>query len=131
MLQVDVAGGDEGVDAAAGGGSHRLGAGPDVAGGGAGQAADHRALGGADGGGDALDGVEVTAAGKGEAGLNDVDPEAGELLGDGELLLQIQAGAGRLLAIAEGGVEDQNPTGIARHGKEGRAKRNDYELAPF
>ena len=131
VLQVDVAGGDEGVDATAGRWSNRLGAGPDVAGGGAGQAADHRARGGADRVGDALDGVEITAAGEGEASLNDVDPKAGELLGNGQLLLQIQAGAGRLLAIAEGGVEDQNPTGIARHGKEGRAKRNDYELAPF
>jgi hypothetical protein len=31
------------------------------------------------------------------------------------LLLEVQAGAGRLLAIAERGVEDQYPTGIAGH----------------
>ena len=112
---MDVAGGDEGVDAVAGSGGHGLGAGLDVTGGGAGEAADHRAVGGADAGGDALHGVEVTGAGEGEAGLDDVDTEPGQLLGDGQLLLEVQAGARRLFAIAERGVEDQYPTGIAGH----------------
>ena len=131
VLEVDVAGGDEGVDAAVGGGGHSLGAGFDVAPGSAGQAADHRAIGGADAGGDALHGVEIAAAGEGETGLDDVHPQTGQLLGDRQLFLQVETGAGRLLAVAQRGVEDQNPTGIARHDRRQGVRRNEYELAAF
>ena len=41
-----------------------------------------------------------------EAGLDDVDLEPRELAGDLELLGGGQPGAGRLLAVAQGGVED-------------------------
>ena len=41
--------------------------------------------------------------------------EAGQLLSDRQLLLEVQASARRLLAIAQGGVEDQYAAGIAGH----------------
>jgi len=48
----------------------------------------------------------------GEAGLDDVDAEPGAgRAGDLELLGRGQAGAGRLLAVAEGGVEDSDESG--------------------
>jgi hypothetical protein len=65
--------------------------------------------------GDALHGVEVAWAGEGKTGLDDVHPQAGQLLGDRQLLLQVEAGARRLLAVAQGGVEDQHPAGVAGH----------------
>jgi hypothetical protein len=70
---------------------------------GAGQAGDGRA---AHALGDGLDGLEVTRAGDREAGLDDVDAEMGELLGDLELLGHVQRDAGRLLAVPQRGVED-------------------------
>ena len=41
-----------------------------------------------------------------EPGLDDVDPEARELLGDLELLADVERDAGRLLAVPQGRVED-------------------------
>ena len=56
--------------------------------------------------GDPPDGLEV-AGGRGrETGLDHVDVEARQLAGDLELLGRGQAGARRLLAVAEGRVED-------------------------
>ena len=65
---------------------------------------DHRAL---DLAGDRLDGLEVPGRGDREAGLDHVDAEPGELLGDLELLGRVQRDAGRLLAVAQRRVEDQ------------------------
>src|SRR5689334_883843 len=59
--------------------------------------------------GDRFDRVEVALAGDGEPGFDDVDPEACELLRDLELLGHVQRDAGRLLAIAQGRVEDAYP----------------------
>ena len=56
--------------------------------------------------GDPLDGLEVAGRGGREAGLDDVDLEPDELAGDLELLGRGQPGAGRLLAVAQGRVED-------------------------
>ena len=131
VLEVDVAGGNEGMDAAPHRRGHGLGAGFDVSLGGPGQTADHRTVRRADSGGDPLHGVEIAAAGKGEAGLNDVDTEAGELLGDRQLFFQVQAGTRRLLAVPQGGVKNKNPAGITRHGNNWAAKRTDYELPPL
>ena len=64
--------------------------------------------------GDALDRVEVARRDGGEAGLDDVDVEADELAGDLQLLGRGQAGAGRLLAVAEGRVEDADRPGVGR-----------------
>ena len=116
VLEVDVGGGDEGVDAPVSGRGNGIGAGFDVAGGGPGQAADGGPVRGSDAGGDALHGVEIAAAGEGEAGLDDVDTQACQLLSDRELLLQVEAGTRGLLPVAQGGVEDQHPAGIAGHG---------------
>jgi len=59
-----------------------------------------------DDGGDATDGLVVALAGGGEAGLDHVDAEVLELARDRQLLLHVHGGTGRLLAVAEGGVED-------------------------
>ena len=58
--------------------------------------------------GDRLDGLEVAGRGDREPGLDDVDAEARELMGDLELLGRVQRDAGRLLAVAQGRVEDQD-----------------------
>ena len=66
----------------------------------------------------ALHGLEVARRGDREAGLDDVDAEARELVGDLELLGRVQRDAGRLLAVAQRGVEDDDPVGVGggRHG---------------
>ena len=56
--------------------------------------------------GDPADGLEVAGRGGREAGLDDVDLEPRELARDLELLGGGQAGAGCLLAVAQGRVED-------------------------
>ena len=103
VLDVDVGGRDEGVDARARGVLDRSPGGVDVGLVGAGQAADHRAL---DAAGDRLDRLEVAGRGDREAGLDHVDAQAGELLGDLDLLRRVQRDSGRLLAVAQCGVED-------------------------
>ena len=82
-----------------------LGAAVDVLGAGAREAADHgilRAL------GDLVHGGEVAFRGDREAGLDDVDAHVVEELGDLELLLVRHGRAGALLAVAQGGVEDDD-----------------------
>ena len=56
--------------------------------------------------GDGLHRLEVAGRGDGEAGLDDVHAEVREGVGHLQLLGQVHAGAGRLLAVAQGGVED-------------------------
>src|SRR5665647_2596533 len=56
--------------------------------------------------GDGLDGLEIVRRSDGEAGLDDVDPQLGELAGDLELLGAVQRCARRLFAVAQRGVED-------------------------
>ena len=85
-----------------------LGRNLDIAVDGAGEAAD-----GAGVAGDAADllhALEVARAGDGEPRLDDVDLHAHELAGDDELFLGVHACAGRLLAVAQGGIEDGNLT---------------------
>ena len=50
----------------------------------------------------------------GKPGLDHVDAEPGELLGDLQLLLRVQRDARRLLAVAQRRVEDQYSVGIVR-----------------
>ena len=76
---------------------------------GAGQAADHRAL---DLAGDRLDRLEVAGRGDREAGLDHVDAQPRELLGDLDLLGGVQRDAGRLLAVPQRGVEDVDAVGV-------------------
>jgi hypothetical protein len=58
--------------------------------------------------GDPVDGLEVAVRGGREAGLDHVHLQAHQLAGDLELLGRGETGAGRLLAVAEGRVEDAN-----------------------
>ena len=71
----------------------------------AGQPADDRAVNVL---GDLADRFEVARRGDRETGLDDVDAQVDQGLGDLQLLGQVHARAGRLLAVAERGVE--NPT---------------------
>ena len=106
VLDVDVGGRDEGVDAGALGVLDRVPGRVDVGLVGAREAADHGAL---DLAGDRLDGLEVAGRGDREAGLDHVDAEAGELLRDLDLLLRVQGDARRLLAVAQRRIEDVDP----------------------
>ena len=109
VLHVQRTGGDEGVDAPARGGRDRFRHLLDVGANGARQAADGRGL---DLLGDGVYGVEVAARGDREPGLDHVDAHLLEHLGDAELFLQVHRGARRLLAVAQSGIEDDDPVGI-------------------
>ncbi len=61
--------------------------------------------------GDGLDRLEVAGRGDGEAGLDHVHAEFLERVGDLELFGEVHAGAGRLFAVAECGVEDDELAG--------------------
>jgi hypothetical protein len=104
-LHVDRRGRQEGVDAPALGRLDCFAGAIDVLLAGAREAAHHRVLGAL---GDLLDGGEVALRGDREAGLDDVDPHGIEQLGDLELLFMRHGGAGRLLAVAQGGVENDD-----------------------
>ncbi len=119
VAQVRLRDADAGVDARAGGGLERGGGGLDVVGDGARQAADDGGV--AHLGADALHALEVAGARDREAGLDDVDAQAHELAGDLELLLGVHGGARRLLAVAQGGVEDEDAVGGVRGGVLGSA----------
>ncbi len=75
----------------------------DVFGLGAGQGRDARL---ADGLGNGGDGREVALRGHGEAGLDDVHAQILQGMGHGQLFLRGHAAARRLLAVAQGGVEE-------------------------
>ena len=117
VLQMNIAGGDEGVNPPAGRRRDSIRAGLDVATGCPGQSADHRSVLAAHLLGDALHSSKIAGTGKGETCLDHIHTEPGQLLGDRQLLLEIEAGARRLLTIPEGGVEDQNAAWIVGHGK--------------
>ncbi len=58
--------------------------------------------------GDLEHAFEIAGRGNGEAGLDHIHPEFGQRLGHAQLLLQIHGEAGRLFAVAQGGVEDNH-----------------------
>ena len=93
-----------------------LGAAVDVLERGAGKTADHRILGAL---GDFVDGGKVALRGDRKSGLDDVDTHFVEQLGDLELFLVRHGGAGGLLAVAQGGVENDDAVlfglGISGH----------------
>jgi hypothetical protein len=64
-------------------------------------------------GSDAGDGLEVSLTGNGKARLYNVNLQAGELAGYLYFLLHGQGDAWRLLAVAEGGVEDLYSTHVS------------------
>jgi hypothetical protein len=111
LLHVQLAGGDEGVDARAGRPLQRLGGAADVAVVGARQRA-HRAV--LDGLRDGAHRLEIAIAAGGEAGLDDVDLQPLELPRDAQLLVARHRGAGALLAVAQRGVEDDELVGHGR-----------------
>ena len=76
-----------------------------------GQPADRRA---GDFRGDGPDRLEVAGGGDRKPGLDHVDAECGERAGDLDLLGHDHARAGRLLAVAQGGVEDPDAVGVGR-----------------
>ena len=123
---MDVAGGNERVDAAAGRWGNGFGAGLDVAAGCTGEAADDRPVAGANAAGDALHRIEIAGTGKGEASFDHVHPEPRQLLGNHQLLLQVEAGPWRLFTIPQGGVEDEHTARVAgTHGGERRGRGGD------
>ena len=106
VLDVDVRGRDERVDARPSGILDRLPRTVDVTRVRAGQARHDRSF---DLAGDRLDGLEVAGRRDRKARLDHVDAQARELMGDLELLGRVERDARRLLAVAQRGVEDQNP----------------------
>ena len=86
-------------------GAHRFGAAIDVLEGGAGETGDAGVL---DAPGDRRDRLEIAVGGDREAGLDDVDAHRVEEIGDFELFLQRHRGAGRLLAVAQRRVENDD-----------------------
>src|SRR5205085_9876895 len=103
VLKVNVGGSQERVDARARGSAERLPGALDVGAGGARQPGDDRA---ADLPRDGLHGLEVAIGSDGEARLNDVDAEPVELPRHADLLRQVHAATGRLLAVPERRVKD-------------------------
>ena len=102
-LHVDRARRDEGVDALPGRGRHGLAGAPDVVVVGARERAHGRVPHGL---GDGADGLEVAGARRGEARLDHVDAQPLELLADPDLLVAGHGSARALLAVAHGGVEN-------------------------
>ena len=103
LLHVDRAGGDEGVDAPARRRADGLAGAADVVLVGARQRTDGGLL---DRLGDRAHRLEVAVGGGGEAGLDDVHAHTLELAGDAQLLVTGHRRARALLAVAQGGVED-------------------------
>ncbi len=120
VLEVDVGGGDEDVEVRPLGDPDRLDGPLRIAVAAASQGGDRDALRLA---GDPLDRLEVAGRGGREAGLDDVDLEADELAGDLELLGGGQPGAGRLLPVAEGRVEDADASPAGRTARRAGVRR--------
>ncbi len=106
VRQMDRRGRHEGMDAPALGMAHRLAGPGDVRGDGPGQPRNRRALCAA---GDLGHSLEVAVGGDGEPRLDDVHTHRIEQLRHRELLVEGHGGAGALLAVAQRGVEDQDP----------------------
>ena len=112
----------EDVDARRRGAAQRLARRLDVLGHCAGQRADarvaHRAR-------DTAHGLQLGARAHRKARLDDVDARRSEALGDLELVARAEGDARRLLAVAQRGVEDQDPI-RSRHGRSlGRGGRSE------
>src|SRR5690606_10856637 len=108
VLEVDVAGRDEGVDARARGLLERAAGAPDVGLPGAREPAAPRP---ADLARDGPHRLEVALAPAREARLDHVRAEPLELACERELLMEVPAAARRLPAVAQRGVEDEDPFG--------------------
>ena len=111
VLHVDRAGGDKGVNAPGVGAGQRFGSAFDVGIDGARQAAHGAVL---DVVGDQLHRGEIAGAGDGEARLDHVYLQPLQRPGDAQLFLTGHGRAGTLLAVAQGGVEDDDAI-VAAH----------------
>ncbi len=60
------------------------------------------------------DGIEIHSGDRGHARLDALDADFVELTGNGDLVVHVHDDAGRLLAVAEGGVVDLDPGGRKR-----------------
>ena len=109
VLQMNVAGGQERVDAGTGRVLQRLVGSVNVLAGAAGQTGDTDA---ADLARHALHGLEVALRGDGKTRLDDVHAEPLQLARQDQLLFGVHAAAGRLLAIAQGRVKDEYLLGL-------------------
>ena len=114
VLDVDVGGRDERVDARPLGVLDRIPGGVDVGHVRPGQAGDDRGTSVRIGAGDRLHRLEVARRGDREAGLDHVDAQPRQLLGDLQLLLRVQRDPRRLLAVTQRRVEDQYSVGVVR-----------------
>jgi|GEM_PF-5776136 len=103
--EVEIGGGEEGVDAGFLSGLDGAGGGFDVLALATGEGGD---FGAADFSGDGEDGLEVSVGGDREAGFEDVDAEVGDFVSHAELFGVVHGAAGGLLAVAEGGVEEDD-----------------------
>jgi hypothetical protein len=108
LLHVQCAGRKEQVDARRGTTLQRLGGTRDVAVVGASQRAHGAVL---DRVGDRLHAFEVAVRRGGKTGLDHVHLQSLELAGDPQLLVLGHRGAGRLLAVTQGGVENDQLVG--------------------
>jgi hypothetical protein len=99
------------VDARAPGLAHSLSCPVDVGAAGARKSRDAGVL---DAARDLAHRLEVAIRGDREPGLNDVHAHVVEEVGDLELLLERHGGAGALLAVAQGGVEDEDAVLVGR-----------------
>ena len=111
-LAMDGAGGEEDVDARLGG--VLQGARPARSMSAGLQRARPQMIGPCDLARDRLHRLEIARRGDGEAGLDHVDAEVLEGVSHLELLAEVHAGAGRLLAVAQRGVEDDQAVGGGR-----------------
>ena len=66
--------------------------------------------------GDGIDGVEVALRGDREASFDDVDAHRGKLVRHPQLLVVVHRAAGGLLAVAQGGVKEDDLVGEC-HGR--------------
>ena len=61
--------------------------------------------------GDLAHGIKVSLAGGGEAGLHDIHAQDFELMGETEFFLLVHGCAGRLFAVAQGGIKEIDAVG--------------------
>ena len=107
-FHVQRAGGNEGVDARPFAALQRIGGAADVAIVGACQRTDGGVL---DGVGNGLDALEIAVGAGGKAGLDHVHAQAFQLARNADLLVTGHGRAGRLLAITQGGIENDELVG--------------------
>ena len=102
------------MDARALGRLDRLAGAVDVVEAGAGESADHRVPGAL---GDFVDRGEVAIGGDRKAGFDDVDAHRVEQFGDFEFFFMRHRRAGALLAVAQGGIEDEDAVLLRPRGR--------------